>query len=338
MTKWMFTILALVGLFLMIFSGGDSGGREQIRMVGSSTVYPFATVVAEEFGHKGFKTPIIEATGTGGGFKLFCSGIGEQYPDFSNASRAIKASEVELCAKHGIKDIIEIKIGYDGIVLANSNQAKRYQLKKEHIFKALAKQVPVGGGLKDNPYTMWNEIDSALPKAKIAIYGPPPTSGTRDAFVELVMEPACEDLPEFKAKYPDKKIRQKQCHVIREDGVYVEAGENDNLIVQKLGANHEALGLFGFSSLEENGEVVQGSIIDGSEPTFVNIASGDYSVSRPLFLYAKGEHSQRIPGMKEFIKELVSLDAIGEEGYLIEKGLIPLTGEELQVVQSIGQF
>ena len=330
--KWLCAFVVVT----MLLSANAATARSQIRMVGSSTVYPFATVVAEEFGHKGNKTPIIEATGTGGGFKLFCGGVGESYPDFSNASRAIKESEIKRCAKNGITNIAEFKLGYDGIVLANSIDSKRYTLTKLQIFKALAKQVPQGGKLVNNPYQNWQDIDASLPDTAIEIYGPPPTSGTRDAFVELVMEAACKDLPEFKATYPDKKTRKKVCHLIREDHKYIEAGENDNLIVQKLHANKNALGIFGFSALEENGEVVQGSIINGAEPTFTNIASGAYAVSRPLYIYAKGEHVPLIKGMHGFIKELTSMDAIGEEGYLIEKGLIPLGIEEFTNMQTVG--
>lgn len=304
--------------------------RKQIRIVGSSTVYPFITVAAEEFGnYSKFKTPIIEATGTGGGFKLFCSGIGEKYPDFTNASRAIKQSEIDRCAENNINEIAELKIGYDGIVLANSVAVERFELTKRQIFLALAKQIPLDGELVDNFYENWNEIDPSLPNQKIEVYGPPPTSGTRDAFVELVLEPSCKGLPEFLAAFPDKKTRKKTCHLVREDGRYIEVGENDNLIVQKLIANKQALGIFGFSFLDENGATVQGSIIEGVEPSFENISNGSYGISRPLFVYAKNAHSGVILGVKEFALELVSDNAIGEEGYLVEKGLIPLSEEDL---------
>ncbi|MBL4616896.1 MAG: substrate-binding domain-containing protein [Robiginitomaculum sp.] len=313
-----------------VLSASAVEAREQIRIVGSSTVYPFVTVAAEEFGnYSKFKTPIIEATGTGGGFKLFCSGIGEKYPDFSNASRAIKQSEIDRCAENDINEIAELKIGYDGIVLANSIAAEKFQLTKNQIFLALAKQVPLNGELVDNYYQKWNEVDPSLPDQKIEVYGPPPTSGTRDAFVELVLEPSCKDLPEFLAAIPDKKQRAKNCHLVREDGRYIEVGENDNLIVQKLIANKQALGIFGFSFLDENGATVQGSVIEGVEPSFENISSGSYGISRPLFVYVKNAHSGLIPGVKEFALELVSDNAIGEEGYLVEKGLIPLSEDDL---------
>jgi phosphate transport system substrate-binding protein len=307
---------------------------EQIRAAGSSTVYPFVTVSAEEFGRNSkHKTPIVESTGTGGGFKLFCAGDGAKTTDLANASRAIKKSEKELCAKNGVKGITEIKIGYDGIVIANVVGATKLSLTKGQVFKALARKVPAGGKLVDNPYKKWSDIDSKLPAKKIEVYGPPPTSGTRDAFVELVMQKACVNLPEFKAEYPDKKKRKKACHVLREDGAFIEAGENDNLIVQKLKNNSDALGIFGFSFLDQNASSVQSSKIDGVKPTFENISSGDYPVSRPLFVYLKDSHVSKTPGLREFAKELVSDNSIGEDGYLIEKGLIPLGEDELAAIQ-----
>jgi phosphate transport system substrate-binding protein len=307
----------------------------QIRAAGSSTVYPFITVAAEEFGRSGeFKTPIIEATGTGGGFKLFCEGVGEQSTDLSNASRKIKKSEIDLCAKNGVKDITEIKIGYDGIVLANTLGSPDFDLTKAQIFSALAKEIPSEGKLIANPNKKWSDIDASFPDTKIEVYGPPPTSGTRDAFVELVMEKACVDLPEFKAAYPDKKARKKACHVLREDGSFIETGENDNLIVQKLTNNDTALGIFGYSFLEQNASIVKGSKVSGFKASFENIASGDYPVSRSLYVYLKDAHLDKTPGLKEFAKELVSEKAIGEEGYLVARGLIPLNEEELEKISN----
>jgi phosphate transport system substrate-binding protein len=309
--------------------------RDQIRAVGSSTVYPFTTAVAEEFGKTtSFKTPVVESTGTGGGFKLFCAGIDEASPDISNASRAIKSSEVELCKTNGVKDIAEIKIGYDGIVLANSTKAPHYKLTKKQIFLGLARQVPVDGKLVSNPYKKWNEIDPALPNEGIEVYGPPPTSGTRDAFAELVMQEACKEFPEFVAAYKDEDAFKNACSLIREDGKFVEAGENDNLIVQKLVSNPHALGIFGYSFLEQNGETIQGSHIDGVQPTYENIAAGSYKISRPLYVYVKKAHVGIIPGIKEFIAELTSDKAMGEEGYLSMKGLIPLPKAEFDAVKA----
>jgi phosphate transport system substrate-binding protein len=315
-------------------TAGTAYANDQIKIVGSSTVYPFVTAAAEEFGNNtDYKTPIVESTGTGGGFKLFCQSTDVNTPNVSNASRAIKSSERELCAANGVNDITEIKIGYDGIVIANSNTSKRFSLTKDQLFRALGKNIPVDGKLVPNTYTKWNEIDPSLPSTEISVYGPPPTSGTRDAFVELVMEKACKDLPEFKAAYEDKKARKKACHLIREDGTYVEAGENDNLIVQKLQNNPNSLGVFGFSFLDQNLASVQGSLVEGVEPTFENISNGSYSVSRPLFVYVKDAHVKTVKSLKPFIDELTSDAAMGEEGYLAERGLISLPADELKKVQ-----
>ena len=330
------TILSLLTAVVAFgFSMSAQAKTEHIQVVGSSTVYPFVTVAAEEFGNSSdFSTPIIESTGTGGGFKLFCAGVGGEHPDLSNASRAIKSSEKELCAKNGVKDITEIKVGYDGIVLANSKEEDRYKLSKSQIFMALAKQIPVDGKLVDNPNKKWSDVDTSLPDVKIEVYGPPTTSGTRDAFVELVMEPSCKNLPEFKAAYPEKKPRKKACHLLREDGHYIEAGENDNLIVQKLQSNPRALGVFGFSFLDQSSDIVQGSIVGGVEPTFENISDGSYGVSRSLFVYVKNAHVGVTPGLAEFANELISDGAAGEFGYMAEKGLIPLPKKELKEMQS----
>lgn len=306
-------------------------GRDQIKIVGSSTVYPFSTTVAENFGRTtDFKTPIVESTGSGGGLKLFCAGAGENHPDITNASRRIKASEVENCASNGINDIVEVKIGYDGIVLANARSSERMELGLKDVFLALAKDVPDGnGGTKPNPYVNWNDVNPALPNLKIEVMGPPPTSGTRDAFVELAMEGGCKAFPEIKAmKAADKSAYKALCHTIREDGAFVEAGENDNLIVQKLNANPDAFGIFGFSFLEQNSDSVQGSLIGGQAPTFENIASGAYPVSRSLYFYVKKSNIGKVPGIEEFLAEFTSERASGDEGYLAEKGLIPMNSEE----------
>ena len=313
--------------------------RDYIAIVGSSTVYPFTTTVAEQFGKGGkFKTPKVESTGTGGGFKLFCSGVGVQYPDISNASRAIKASEVETCARNGVKDIVEVKVGYDGIVLANSKKSSLFKVSRREVFLALAKNVPDPANptaLVANPYKTWNQINKALPADKIEVLGPPPTSGTRDAFVELVMEEGCQTFSWIKTlKGVDEGRFKRVCDSIREDGGYVEAGENDNLIVQKLEANPKALGIFGYSFLEENVSKIEGSFVDGVEPNFDNIASGKYPVSRPLFIYVKKAHLGVIPGLKEFVAEYVSDRSMGSEGYLSDKGLIPLSPGEAAKVRS----
>ena len=309
--------------------------RDQIRVVGSSTVFPFSTTVAERFGRgTGFKTPVVESTGTGGGLKLFCEGVGVGTPDITNASRRIKASEVELCAKNGVGDVVEVKIGFDGIVLANSKQSRRFEIGLPQIFLALAKEVPVDGKLVPNPNKTWKDVDPSLPDQRIEVLGPPPTSGTRDAFVEIAMEGGAKQLPLLAAMAKEDKDRFEQvARAIREDGAYVEAGENDNLIVQKLEANPTAIGIFGFSFLDQNEDRIQGAIVDGAEPTFENIADGSYSISRSLYFYVKKAHVGRIPGLKEFIAEFTSDAASGEDGYLADRGLIPLPEAEREVVK-----
>ena len=307
--------------------------RDQIRIVGSSTVYPFTTAVAEQFGKaSGMKTPVVESTGTGGGMKLFCSGVGEDTPDFTNASRRIKKSEFEDCAKNGVTEIVEIKVGFDGLSIAQSKDAPDLALTKQQVFLALAKEVPdKDGKLVANPYKNWSDIDPALPNEKIEVLGPPPTSGTRDSFVELVLEAGALKFPGMEEmKKADAKAFEKVWKSIREDGAYVEAGENDNLIVQKLQANPNALGIFGFSFLEENASTIKDVAVDGVKASYESIADGSYKVARPLYVYAKKQHIGVIPGMKEFIAEYVSDKALGEDGYLSEKGLVTLPGEQAE--------
>ena len=315
---------ALVALALALPAG--AGARDQIRIVGSSTVYPFATVVAESFGRSGtFKTPIVESTGTGGGLKLFCAGVGVDQPDIATASRRIKPSEVELCAKNGVTSITEVKIGYDGIVLAHSKKGAGMGLTRRHLFLALAKEIPAkNGALVANPNRSWKDVDPKLADQKIEVLGPPPTSGTRDAFNELAIESGCKTFPELAAlEASDNPRFKKLCLSIREDGAYVEAGENDNLIVQKLVANPKALGVFGFSFLDQNKDTIAGDTVEGVTPDFENIASGKYPLSRPLYIYVKNAHAASIPGIREYVVEFASDKAIGEYGYLVDKGLIP---------------
>lgn len=307
-------------------------GRDYIYIVGSSTVYPFSTVVAERFGRgTEFKTPKVESTGSGGGLKLFCDGVGVDYPDITNSSRAIKQSEVDSCAANGVNDIVEVKIGYDGIVVANAINSKAVNLTSADLFLALAKEVPgeSDGELVENPYETWAQVNPALPNVRIEVLGPPPTSGTRDAFVELAMEGGCKTIPWISAlKSSDSDSYKAICHTIREDGAFVEAGENDNLIVQKLEANPDAFGIFGFSFLDQNTEKVKGAQIDGVAPTFDAIADGDYPVSRPLYFYVKKAHVDVIPGLRGFLREFTSARAWGDEGYLSDRGLIPMPDEE----------
>ena len=330
MTKIQYSLIT-TALLAAATSAIAASGRDYISIVGSSTVYPFATVVAEQFGKtSGMKTPKVESTGSGGGLKLFCQGVGVKHPDITNASRRIKKSELEQCQQNGVKEVVEVKIGYDGIVLANSRKSPVIKLSRKDIFLALAKDVPAGEGkLVPNPYKTWKDVNPALPATRIEVLGPPPTSGTRDAFVELAMEGGCKQYEWIKAmKKQDKNKYKVTCHTVREDGAFIEAGENDNLIVQKLEANPGAFGVFGFSFLDQNSDLVHGSVIDGSEPTFENIADGTYPVSRPLYFYVKKAHIGVIPGIAEFLAEFASDKAWGDEGYLTEKGLIPMPQEE----------
>ena len=347
-----------------------AAGRDTVNIVGSSTVYPFATVVAERFGRStDFKSPKIESTGSGGGLKLFCKGVGVSTPDITNASRRIKKSEFDKCQKNGVTEITEVLVGFDGIVIANSKQAPNLELSRKDIYMALAKTVPgADGKLINNPNKLWSDVNAKLPATKIEVLGPPPTSGTRDAFAELALgggakkiadlkalrgmkadqadeikammsklgiEPGVYDaIKQKKGKAPKgKSIFKAVAYAVREDGAYIEAGENDNLIVQKLVSNPNALGIFGFSFLEENGDKVQGSKIDGVAPSFDSIADGDYPVSRPLYFYIKNAHVGKIPGIQEYATAFASKKAMGEDGYLPEKGLIPLNTKELKQIQ-----
>ena len=329
---------------LLALAASAAQARDQINIVGSSTVYPFATVVAEKFGKSTtFKTPKIESTGSGGGLKLFCAGVGINTPDITNSSRKIKSREIETCHKNGVGDVTEAKIGYDGIVLANSKAVSPMELTRRDIFLALAREVPDPGGAESfvaNPYTTWKDVNPALPDSKIEVLGPPPTSGTRDAFAELALEGGCKTFAWIKAmKKKDKKMYKSYCHSVREDGHYIEAGENDNLIVQKLTANPSALGVFGFSFLDQNSDKVQGSIVDGIVPTFEAISDGSYPVSRPLYFYVKNAHLDAIPGIREFVAEFMSDKASGAEGYLSEKGMIPMsTDERGELVPKVTSF
>ncbi|MDX2073584.1 MAG: PstS family phosphate ABC transporter substrate-binding protein [Alphaproteobacteria bacterium] len=319
-------ITPLVAAMALCVSATAAQAREQIRIVGSSTVFPFISAAAEQFGQGGkFKTPIVESTGTGGGFKLFCAGVGETTPDISNASRAITASEKADCKKNGVVKITEVPIGYDGIVVANALGNKPVNLTKKQIFMALAAKLPdAKGALVANPYKKWSDIDKSLPGSDIEVYGPPPTSGTRDAFVEMVMDEGCKEVAAFAKAIADEKARKKACGMIREDGRYIDSGEDDNVIVQKLASNKNALGIFGYSFLEENKGKVQGNPVEGIAPTSETIENGTYKVARSLYIYVKGEHIGVVPGIAEFVKQLTSKDAVGEHGYLIAKGLLPL--------------
>ncbi len=321
--------LAGLGLGMSITVAAQAAA--QIRIVGSSTVYPFSTTVAERFGKStSFKTPIVESTGTGGGMKLFCAGTEVSTPPITNASRRVKKSEIELCKKNGVTGITEVKVGYDGIVIANSTKADQLKISRKDIYLALAKELPDGkGGWIPNPNKTWKDVSSSLPDRRIEVLGPPPTSGTRDAFVELGMEAGCKKMPGMKdLKKANKKLYKARCHTIREDGHFVIAGENDNLIVQKLNANANAFGVFGFSFLDQNADLIQGSVVEGVVPEYDAISDGSYPISRSLYFYVKTAAAKTNPAIPAFIAEFTSEAAWGPEGYLADKGLIAMPEAE----------
>jgi phosphate transport system substrate-binding protein len=312
---------------------GSAAARDQIRIVGSSTVFPYTQAVAEEFAAAtGNPSPVVESTGTGGGMQIFCQGLGESHPDVTGASRAMKASEHKLCTENGVESVTEVLLGYDGLSVAHAAGAPEMDLTKAHLYQALASEVPVDGEIVANPYENWSEIDPALPDQPIQVFGPPPTSGTRDAFVELVMMEGCEAFEAVTALGEDEM--EQVCSRMRQDGPFIEAGENDNLIVQRLKADPAALGIFGYSFLYENQDTLRPVAIEGVEPNEETIASGEYAISRPLFFYIKNAHRGVIPGLEEFVQEYVSDAATGPGGYLSERGLIPLDDEKRQQVQS----
>ena len=321
---------ALIAAGLM--TAGAAQARDQIRVVGSSTVYPFTTAVAEAFGKTGNKTPVVESTGTGGGMKLFCAGVGAEHPDVTNASRRMKKGEYEQCQKNGVKDVVEINIGFDGLTVAQSKAGPAIKLTLGQLFLALAKEVPgQDGKLVANPYKNWSDIDKALPNVKIEVLGPPPTSGTRDSLHELFMEKGAEQVPAIAAlKKSDAKAFEKAWKTLREDGAYVEAGENDNVIVAKLESNKNAFGVFGYSFLEENLAKLRGVALDGVAPEFEEITSGKYKGARRMYVYVKKQHVGTIPGLDKFAAEYVSTKAIGEDGYLAKKGLVTLPKAEAE--------
>jgi len=331
-----FLVSASAVAIALTASVGIAAARDQVKVVGSSTVFPYSQAAAEEFANKtGKPAPVVESTGTGGGFKAFCGGIGPDFADITGASRAIKESEVKLCADNGVTDITEALIGYDGLSIAHASSAPEMDLTEEQIFKALAAELPDGkGGFVANPNKKWSDIDASLPAFDIVAFGPPPTSGTRDAFVELVMHDGCKNLAGMAdLKKADEKKWNEVCSRMRQDGPFVEAGENDNLIVQRLEADANAIGIFGYSFLYENSDKLKGVKINGVAPDFDTIADGSYPVARPLFFYVKNAHRDVIPGMKEFIAEYVSDGALGADGYMAERGLTPLAADKLKAVQ-----
>jgi phosphate transport system substrate-binding protein len=324
MMKQTVAIAAAVAAVTALSAGDASAqARDQIRIVGSSTVYPFASSVVEQFGNEtDYKTPVIESTGSGGGLELFCAGVGAEHPDITNASRRIKPSEVKRCMDNGVDKVTEVKIGADGIVFANSVDSPKVELTTTHIYQALAAEVPVDGELVENPYETWSDIDSALPDQEIEVYGPPPTSGTRDAFNEMAMLGGCESF-DMLAEMEESKM-EEVCMTYRSDGAFIEAGENDTLIVQKLTANENAFGIFGYSFLDNNRNKIQAASVNGYAPTVSNISEDKYPLSRSLWFYVKNAHVGVIPGIEEYVTEFTRESTWGPNGYLVEKGLIPL--------------
>lgn len=304
-----------------LVGAGTAQAAEQIRIVGSSTVYPFSSYVAEELGATTeIRTPVVESTGSGGGMKLFCRGLGNDTPDITNASRRMKPSEFDMCRQNGVTDITENVVGFDGIVFAQSQQNEAINLTREQVTLAVAAKVPKNGELVDNPYSRWNQIDSSLPDREILIYGPPTSSGTRDAFEELVMEHGSDNIDGYDQAYT----------TIRRDGKYVPSGENDNLVVQKLAQNKDAFGVFGYSYLEENRNTIQGASIDGVKPERGLISSGEYPVARSLFFYTKNAHIDQVEGMSDYVDMFLSDQMVSDRGYLKKLGLIPLPAERLK--------
>ena len=300
-------------------SAGGGGGIRPLRIVGSSTVYPFTTAVAEQYAraNPAYGAPTVESTGTGGGVKLFCAGVGMQHPDIVNASRRLKASEYEDCAKNGVKDIVELQIGIDGLAFVEANSAEAFKLTVPQLYQALAK-TPYG---KPQTAKLWSDIDPSLPKIAIQVYGPPPTSGTRDALAELILAKGCDANPEMKALKASDEDRHKEiCTTVREDGPFIEAGENDNLMIQKVAGNPGSLGILGYSFLEKNTDRVRGVALNGIDPTYATISSFEYPGARPLYIYVKSAHLNAIPGLKEFVAEYAR--GWKPDGYLTRRGLI----------------
>ncbi|MGB7406132.1 MAG: substrate-binding domain-containing protein [Pacificimonas sp.] len=308
-------------------SAGGAASEPALRIVGSSTVYPFTTAVVEDFtnSNPGVPAPIVESTGTGGGMKLFCAGVGLEHPDLANASRRIKASELQMCNENGVNQVIELQVGIDGIAFAQNRDASDLALSAEQLYRALAATAPDG---TPNTVTNWNEIDPSLPDRRIEVLGPPPTSGTRDAFNELVMQAGCEEIPELAAlEDEDEGLFEERCTRLREDGAYVESGENDNLIVQKLVSNPVALGIFGYSYLDENLDQVEPVPLNGVLPSYDNIADGSYIAARSLYIYAKGEHLAAKPALGDFLAAYASEAVSGPDGLLASQGLIAAPDE-----------
>lgn len=323
LTPYLSAAALALGGAVILATPADAQTRDRIQITGSSTVFPFTTTVAERFSQRGGRAPIVESTGTGGGMRLFCAGVGLNTPDIANASRRITQNEFNTCKTNGV-EMIELQIGFDGIVVANSKQGPKVQLSMEQLYLALAAKVPnAQGELADNPNRNWSDIAPNLPNARIEVIGPPPTSGTRDSFNELGLLIGCRE----HAKRRNLQISSRDCQQVRADGAFVEGGENDNIIVQRLVANPSAFGVFGYSFLEENHDKIQGVTIAGVEPSTEAIQSGKYPMSRSMFVYVKKNHIGIVPGLQEFINEYASEQAMGDDGYLEKKGLVPSPAE-----------
>jgi phosphate transport system substrate-binding protein len=326
----------LVAAGSLVAATAHAQARDHLSIAGSSTVYPFSSAVAEAFGKEGhFKTPIVESTGTGGGFKLFCSGVDPKTPDINDASRPITDGEKELCAKNGVTAIDEVRIGYDGIILAGISSSKSFDVTLQQLWLATAKLVPVDGKWVANPYKRWSDINPKLPKKTIHLYGPAPNHGTRDAFVELVMDPSCQASPAYAGLA--KEDQKKTCQTVREDGAWVDVSEDYALIMGKLAGDAEAMAVFTFSYLDQNRNKIRASSVNGQTASLETISSGKYPLSRPLFIYVKRAHVGLIPGLAEFVQEYVSNRAAGPEGYLADKGLIPMPAKELRAQAAIAK-
>ncbi|MCG6113988.1 MAG: substrate-binding domain-containing protein [Mesorhizobium sp.] len=326
-----YVAVAAVSALAITASAGVAAARDQIRIVGSSTVFPYTQAVVEEFANQGNAAPVLESTGTGGGMQIFCGGVGVDHPDITGASRAMTQGEYETCVANGVDNVTEVLIGYDGLAIAVSQDGPDMDLTKAQIFQALAAEVEVDGEIVANPYTNWNEIDPSFPDMAINVFGPPPTSGTRDAFVELVMEEGCEAFPAIEALEEDRM--EEVCQRMRTDGPFIEAGENDNLIVQRLQSDSNTVGIFGYSFLYENQDTLKAVLVEGVEPNEETIGDASYGVARPLFFYIKNAHRGVIPGLQEFTEEYVSEASFGPGGYLEERGLIPLNDADRETTR-----
>lgn len=314
----------------------EEAGSSRLLIAGSSTIAPFATTAAEYFrATSDFAVPVVESTGTGGGFRLFCQGEGLETSSIATASRRMTESERAICASNGVNDIIEMKFGYDGIVVIYSRAHADLSLTRADLYRALAKEIYIDGELKSNPHKYWSDVRSDLPREKIEVFGPPPTSGTRDAFVKLVMEAGAMSDPDMRAlKSSEPDLFIEKSTTIRTDGAWTDSGENDSHIIQSLVQHHKALGVVGYSYLDQSSDRIAAARIDGVAPDFNAIVDGTYPVSRPLFFYVKGAHVGKIPSLVPFIEEAFSEAAMGDGGYLVTKGLIPLNAAERTATRS----